>query len=173
MPEPTSLFARRSLLKAGAFLAGAGLAGLQARPAASAGKTEALLLTCMDFRLMDDVARYMERRGLAERYDHVILAGASLGAFTEKYPAWAQTFWSHLRLSRELHHVARLIVLDHRDCGAYNALLGPEHARTPTVELETHGAHLRRLRAEALKREPGLEVETLLMALDGAVEAVV
>lgn len=172
MTERICPLARRTVLKLGGLAAGAALAGLHVAPAVAAGRTEALLLTCMDFRLMDDIARYMEGRGLTEGYDHVILAGASLGALTEKYPAWGQTFWSHLQLARELHRVERLIVIDHRDCGAYRALLGPEHAHTPGAELEAHRAFLRRLRAEAQARQPGLEVETLLMALDGSVESV-
>jgi carbonic anhydrase len=173
MTDRSSDLARRSFLKlGGAAVAGAGLAGLHVLPAAAAGDTEAVLLTCMDFRLMDEIARYMEGRGLANRYDHLILAGASLGALTEKYPAWGQTFWAHLQLSRELHHVKRLIVIDHRDCGAYKALVGADLAKDPVAETKRHGEQLRRFRAEAQTRQPGLEVETLLMALDGSVEAV-
>jgi hypothetical protein len=44
------------------------VAGLRA-----AGQTEALLLSCMDFRLIDDTARYMASRGLTGKYDHIIL----------------------------------------------------------------------------------------------------
>jgi carbonic anhydrase len=161
--------ARRSLLKLGGAAA---VAGLHVSPAKAAGETEAVLLSCMDFRLMDDIARYMEGRGLANRYDHLIIGGASLGALTDKYPAWGETFWAHLRLSRELHDVKRLIVLDHRDCGAYKALLGSDFAKDPAAETKVHGEQLRRFRAEVEKREGGLEIETLLMALDGSVEPV-
>ena len=66
----------------------------------------------------------------------------------------------------------RLIVIDHRDCGAYKALLGSDLAKDPVAETKQHGEQLRRFRAEAQGREPGLEIETLLMALDGSVEAV-
>ena len=161
--------ARRGFLS---LVAGAAIAGLHVLPARAAGATEAVLLTCMDFRLMDDIARYMDGRALANRYDHLIIAGASLGVLTEKYPAWGQTFWAHLQFSRELHHVRRLIVIDHRDCGGYKAMLGPEHASNRASETTAHGEQLRRFRAEVAVRQPGLEVETLLMALDGTVEVV-
>jgi hypothetical protein len=164
---------RRGMLRLGGLAAGAALAGLHVVPAAAAGETEALLLSCMDFRLMDDIVRYMDGRGLTNKYDHVILAGAPLSALTDKYPAWGQTFWAHLQLARDLHQIRRLIVIDHRDCGAYKAFLGPQHAKDPATEGKIHGEQLRLLRAEAAKRQPGLEIETLLMALDGSVEAVV
>jgi len=163
---------RRSLLRLGGLAAGVAVAGLHVLPAAASGETEALLLSCMDFRLMDDIVRYMDGRGLTNKYDHVILAGASLGALTDKYPAWGQTFWAHLQLARDLHRIKRLIVIDHRDCGAYKAFLGPEHAKDPATEGKTHGEQLRRFKAEVAARQPGLEVETLLMGLDGSVETV-
>ena len=40
---------------------------------------EALVLNCMDYRLVDSVARYMDARGLHNRYDQVTLAGAAIG----------------------------------------------------------------------------------------------
>ena len=52
--------------------------------ARAATTTDALLLSCMDFRLVDDIERYMSGRGLRDKYDHVVLAGASLGAITDK-----------------------------------------------------------------------------------------
>ena len=172
MTDRSPHLARRRVLKLAGAAGGAALAGLHVLPAAAGGDTEAVLLSCMDFRLMDEIARYMEGRGLANRYDHLIIAGASLGALTEKYPAWGQTFWTHLHLARELHNVKRLIVMDHRDCGAYKALLGTDLAKDPGAESKAHGEQLRRIRAEVDAREPGLAVETLLMALDGSVMTV-
>lgn len=90
---------------------------------ALSGHAEALLLSCMDYRLVDETERYMTNRGLRDKYDHVILAGASLGAMTDKYPSWNQTFWDHLDVSIKLHGIKKVIILDHRDCGAYKAIL--------------------------------------------------
>jgi carbonic anhydrase len=144
--------------------------GLQA--ARAAGGTEALLLSCMDFRLMDDIERYMAGRGLRDKYDHIVLAGASLGAITDKYPAWNKTFWEHLDIAIKLHSIHSVMVLDHRDCGAYKVILGPEHAKDPKVEKETHAAQLKKLKGMVGEKYAQLKVETLLMSLDGKVEAV-
>lgn len=164
---------RRQLLRM-AGLATAGAAAIAAfglpRLARAAGQTEALLLSCMDYRLLDDVARYMDGRELTEKYDHVILAGASIGVTNQKYPAWGQTFWDHVGVAAELHHIKRVIVMDHRDCGAYKLFLGPEHAQDRAVETAAHGREAAKLKTAINARHPGLEVELLLMALDGSVE---
>jgi len=157
-----------------AVLAGAGLLTSTAPlPAArAAGTADALLLSCMDYRLMDDVERYMAGRKLRDRYDHIVLAGASLGALTDRYPAWSRTFWDHVEIARQLHQVHTVILLDHRDCGAYKVILGAEHAKDPATEREAHATQLRRLKAQIATKHPSLKVETLLMALDGSVEVI-
>src|SRR5437879_12599909 len=78
----------------------------------------ALLLTCMDHRLIDDVADYMQsptKRNMKEDYDYVVLAGASLGVNNTTYPAWGSTFWDHLATAIKLHQIKKVIIIDHRD----------------------------------------------------------
>ena len=133
---------------------------------------DALLLTCIDFRLIDDAVRYMDGRGQTDRYDQMILAGASLGVASDKYPAWAETFWQHLDMAVQLHHIRAAIAMHHRDCGAYRLVFGRDFAKDPVAELAIHTAHLTRFRELVKQRHPGLETELLLMALDGSVETV-
>ncbi|MGC2857575.1 carbonic anhydrase [Novispirillum sp. DQ9] len=158
----------RVALGAGAAL----LSTVAPRAGRAAGTAEALLLSCMDYRLIDDIVRYMDGRGLRDRYDHVILAGASLGALQDRNVAWGQTFWDHVDVALRLHHIGRVIVMDHRDCGAYAAFLGPDHARNADSEFQAHATRMRALREMILARHPALAVELLFMALDGTVETV-
>lgn len=174
MPAPAGN-GRREFLKLAALGGGASLLSVGAllpRESRAAGATEALLLSCMDYRLMDDVERYMAGRGLQNKYDHIVLAGASLGAVTDRFPAWNQTFWEHLDIAIQLHAIRRVIVMDHRDCGAYKVVLGAAHAKDPETEKAAHFQQLARLRGLLKDKHPQLEVEILLMALDGKVEAV-
>ncbi|HRX71060.1 MAG: twin-arginine translocation signal domain-containing protein [Candidatus Competibacteraceae bacterium] len=150
--------------------AGHGTAKSDAAPAAHG--TEALLLSCMDYRLIDDMVKYMDGRGLTDQYDHVILAGASLGALTSEFKDWNKTFWEHLKISIDLHHINRVIVMDHRDCGAYKVILKADFAKDPTLEENVHAKYLRDLKQAIQKTYPKLEVETLLMNLDGTVQTV-
>ena len=76
-------------------------------------EVEVLLLTCMDFRFFERIARFMKRRGLAGDYDHVILAGAALGAVVKEkpaWPAWHETFLDHLGLAIKLHNIKGVLV---------------------------------------------------------------
>jgi hypothetical protein len=75
----------------------------------------------MDFRFFLTIAEMM--KGI--KYDHVILAGAALGVVVENPTCladkarWRPTFFDHLELAVLLHEVNKVIVLEHRDCGAY------------------------------------------------------
>ena len=173
LQAPAALERRRflGLLALGTAAAVAGLP-FAAGAARAAEGTDALLLSCIDYRLTDATTRYMDGRGLGDKYDHVTLAGASLGAETSKYPAWHTTFWEHLEIAIDLHHVHEVLLLDHRDCGAYKLILGKDFSKDPKAEFEIHAKELRKLKASIGKRHPGLGVELLLMALDGSVERV-
>jgi carbonic anhydrase len=164
---------RRRFIKLATLAAGAAASGLALTVGrAQAAETDILLLSCMDFRLIDDMVRYMDGRGLTNKYDHVILAGASLGALTDKYPAWGKTFFEHVEVAINLHKIKKIMVIDHRDCGAYKVILGPDSMKDPDTERATHQAQLFALREVLKGKHPALEVELLLMALDGTVEMI-
>ena len=55
-------------------------------------KSKALVLNCMDFRLIDDVNRFLDKNGYENNYDDFILAGSSLGFNQTTYPEWKITF---------------------------------------------------------------------------------
>lgn len=164
---------RRTFLKLAALGAGVSLlAPTIPGTARASGNVEALLLTCMDYRLLDDVSAYMHSRDLAKRYDHIILAGASLGALTDKKPTWGEEFWDHVQVACDLHHIRKVIVIDHRDCGAYKVFLGADLKDDPAKETEVHSGYLKKLGAMLKQKHPELDVELHLMSLDGKVEDV-
>lgn len=156
----------------GAMALGAGVT-LAPGVARASGHAEALLLTCMDYRLANEIEEYMTARGLRDNYDHVVLAGASLGAVTDKFPTWGEVFWTHLDLAIKLHDVHRVIVLDHRDCGAYRMVLGEAAVKDADSELKCHVGQLYAFRTAVLTRHPHMEVEIGLMGLDGKVMQIV
>lgn len=154
-------------------LGGAALSTLgMPRIARAAGDADALLLSCIDYRLIGKVTDYMTAEGLAGKYDQTILAGASLGAVTDKYPDWGRTFRQHLGIAIELHHIHQVIVIDHRDCGAYKVILGKDYAGDPAAETKIHAEMMPRLRREIHRDHPELGIRLGLMALDGSVEPI-
>src|SRR5205823_13085242 len=72
------------VLAVGGTVAGMGMLFPSTGARAAEEDTEALLLSCMDYRLTDQTTRYMSGRGLRDKYDHIILAGAALGALTRR-----------------------------------------------------------------------------------------
>jgi len=145
---------------------------------AIAGEADALLLSCMDYRLIDDTAEYMQNeRHLLNKYDYVILAGASLGVNNRTYRNWGRTFWQHLDTAIALHGIHEVIVMDHRNCGAYKLLLGRDFPPDPTEkqrreETKVHKQQLDRLARAIHRRNADLDVTSLLMNLDGSVEEI-
>ncbi|WP_092369675.1 carbonic anhydrase [Cribrihabitans marinus] len=133
-------------------------------------QAEALVLNCMDHRLIGAVADYLDGRGLTGKYDQIVLAGGAVGVMADETAPWAETFWAHVGLARELHGISRIIVIDHRDCGACKAFVGSDCAEDPDHEIAVHTQRMEALADEIRTREPGLKVELLFMDLDGRVE---
>lgn len=94
-----------------------------------------LLLQCMDSRYPRRTIETMDSLGLRGKYDQLILAGASLGVVHKD--EWRITFLDQLGFAMREHGVSQVLILDHRDCGAYKKFLGvgPED---PKKEKDEH-----------------------------------
>jgi len=76
-----------------------------------------MLLTCIDYRYANRIVDTMQRLSLTGTYDQFILAGASLGACRRD---WQKVLVEHIKGAIDLgHDIRRVVILDHRDCGAY------------------------------------------------------
>jgi carbonic anhydrase len=98
-----------------------------------------------------------------------VIAGAAIGVVAPKFQDWHKTFWDNLAVSIELHRIKKVIAIDHRDCGAAKIAYGDAAVADPAAETETHRKALAEFRREVGQRQPKLQVDTLLMALDGSV----
>lgn len=165
-------YGRRDFLRLTALGASAALFLAAAPKAQAGGHAKALMLSCMDYRLVDDLVKFMEAEGLNDNYDHVVLAGASLGAVSDKFKDWHETFWQHLDVAIKLHHIEEVIVIDHRDCGAYKLALGAEAVATPELETAAHTKAIAEFATLVKAKHAELEVKAYLMALDGTTETV-
>jgi len=146
--------------------------GLAAVPARAA-EVEALTLVCIDYRLVDDSVRFFDGMRLTNEYDQVELAGASLAAVSPKFPSSNAAFWDHVNIAKTLHHIKKVIVLDHRDCGAYKVAFGKDFASAHDAETAQHKSVMLQLKAELAKKHPDLGYEAYLMALDGTAEKLI
>jgi carbonic anhydrase len=137
---------------------------------AAEGDYEAMLLSCIDPRMVTPVYKYMDQRGLTGQYSQFVIAGAAIAVVAPKFETWRPAFWDNLATTAQLHHIKRLIAIDHRDCGAAQIAYGAASIADPQRETETHRKVLAELRNEVGKRQPGLSIETGLMALDGSIQ---
>ena len=96
-----------------------------------------LMLQCMDFRYPHRTIQTMDAEGLRGKYDQLILAGASLGVVHKE--EWQITFLDQLGFAIKEHGVSQVLILDHRDCGAYKKFLDPPV--TPDDPEEEKRAH--------------------------------
>ncbi len=131
---------------------------------------EAMLLTCIDPRMVTPVYAWMESRKLQGQYSQFAIAGAAVGVVAPAFATWQAAFWDNLAASIQLHNITRVIVVDHRDCGAAAIAYGAEAIATPEAELNLHKAVYVAFKAELAKRQPALRAEGGLMALDGTIE---
>ena len=154
------------------FLAGAG-ASLLLPGAANAADVTALGITCIDYRLVEFAPGFFHDKNLTRHYDQVSLAGAALAAVSDKFPESNGAFWSHINLPKELHHIKKVIVVDHRDCGAYKVAFGKDFQGTGTAETAQHKKVMQQVKARLAKAHPELASEFYLMALDGKTERVI
>jgi hypothetical protein len=157
-----------------------GIAGLSALAlgalprTAGAAEIEALCICCIDYRLVDNAVHFFDvTRKLSHSYDIVALAGASLAAVAPAFPSSNAAFWDHVAIARQLHHIRRVVVLDHRDCGAYKVQFGSQYAGSGEPELEQHRNIMKLTKAEFERRKIDLPLEFYLMGLNGNAEQVV
>ena len=161
-------FDRRRFLH---LTAGAGLmAAFPSLAFAAEGNYDAMLLTCIDPRFQEPIFNHMKTRGMSGKYSQFTFAGASIGVVAPAFKTWAPAFWDNLGASMQLHHIPKVIVINHRDCGAAKIAYGADAVKDKATETETHKAALMEFKKQLGEKQPKLAVELGLMALDGTVE---
>lgn len=85
------------------------------------------ILSCIDFRFVDDAGYYMNTKGYCNNYDQFVLVGASLGYNgISGYENWILCCNQHINLSHELHGISEITIFDHLECGGYKLEYTPE-----------------------------------------------
>ena len=130
---------------------------------------KALLLTCMDFRFLEDIGSFMSKKGYHKSYDHFVLAGASLACTAEEYSEWAYLFQKHVVLAQKLHDIKEIICIDHENCGAYQF-----HYNELKMEEEfiKHSQNLATFKEKMTELFPSLTIKGFYMYLDGKCEEI-
>lgn len=129
---------------------------------------KALVLSCIDFRFVNDKVSFFNKGEYMDNYNKFSLAGASLGYNQNTFPEWRETCNKHIELAQQLHDINEVIVMDHMDCGAYRILYD-----NPTMSVQEeytlHKKNLKKFKTMINEKFPSLKVTTLLMDVDGSV----
>ena len=132
-------------------------------------KYKAMVLSCMGPRFQTKVSNYLKRRKLNNKYSAFTIAGAAVGVTASKFKKWHTTFWENLNTSIKIHRIEKLIVINHKDCGAAKIVNGRKEF-TPQNEMKIHEYSFEKIKLNLKKKHPRLKVELNLMSLNGIVD---
>ncbi len=132
-------------------------------------KYRAMVLSCIDPRFQPVVYNYLKRKKLIGKYSAFTIAGSAIGVTAPKFKKWHKTFWDNLETSIKLHKIEKLIVINHRDCGAARIINGKKNFNKSN-ELSIHKISFIKLKKKFKNKYPNLNIETKLISLNKKVE---
>ena len=132
-------------------------------------KYKAMVLSCMDPRFQTKVSNYLKRRKLKNKYSAFTIAGAAVGVTASKFKKWHTTFWENLNTSIKIHRIEKLIVINHKDCGAAKIVNGKKEFSLQN-EMKIHENSFEKIKLNLKKKHPRLKVELSLMSLNGRID---
>ena len=119
-----------------------------------------LLMHCMDFRFGKKMKEFMDQNNLLGDADLVSIAGAAKNIVNPETQAFALR---QIEISKDLHGMKQVILMNHTDCGAYG---GRKSFADDKVEYEKLTADLKEAREIVKTKWPELEVKLWLAHID-------
>tara|TARA_Y100000992_G_scaffold286530_1_gene238508 strand:+ start:105 stop:500 length:396 start_codon:yes stop_codon:yes gene_type:complete len=120
-------------------------------------KYEAMVLSCIDPRFQAKVFNHLKRKKLTGKYSAFTIAGAAIGVTHKKFKKWHSTFWDNLETSIKLHKISKLIILNHKDCGAAK-IANKKKQFNSLIENKIHKESFVNLKKKLKKKHPNLKV---------------
>ena len=128
-----------------------------------------MVLSCIDPRFQPIVYNYLKKKKLIGKYSSFTIAGASLGVTAAKFKKWHKTFWDNIETSIKLHKIKKLIVINHRDCGAAK-IINRKKIFSNDIETNIHRDSLQKIKKLFKKKYPKLSIELNIISLNKNVE---
>ena len=127
-----------------------------------------MVLSCIDPRFQYLVHNHLKKKKLTRKYSAFTIAGAAVGVTHNKFKLWHKTFYDNLETSIQLHIIEKLIVINHKDCGAAKIANGKKEF-SPVNEKKIHKESFSKIKKHVKKRFPKLKVELNLISLDSKI----
>ena len=130
---------------------------------------KAMVLSCMDPRFQPIIFNYLKKKKLNGKYSSFTIAGSAIGVTANKFKKWHKTFWDNLDTSIKLHKIKKLIVINHRDCGAAKIINGNKNLKKLN-ETKIHKKSFMKVKKIFKKKYPNLSIELKIISLNKKVE---
>ena len=128
-----------------------------------------MVLSCMDPRFQPIIFNYLKKKKLNGKYSSFTIAGSAIGVTANKFKKWHKTFWDNLDTSIKLHKIKKLIVINHRDCGAAKIVNGNRNLKK-IDETKIHKKSFMKVKKIFKKKYPNLSIELKIISLNKKVE---
>ena len=128
-----------------------------------------MVLSCMDPRFQPIVFNYLKKKKLSGKYSAFTIAGSAIGVTANKFKKWHKVFWDNFKTSVKLHNIKKLIVINHRDCGAAKIIIGKKEF-SKINETRVHKHSFQKIKKIFKKKYPKLKIELKLISLDKKIE---
>ena len=130
---------------------------------------KAMVLSCIDPRFQSIVFNYLKIKKLNGKYSSFTIAGSAIGVTANKFKRWHKVFWDNFETSVKLHNIKKLIVINHRDCGAAKIINGKKDF-TIINETNVHKNSFQKIKKIFRKKYPKLSIELKIISLNSNVE---
>ena len=120
-------------------------------------KYEAMVLSCIDPRFQPKVYKYLKNKKLTGKYSSFTIAGGAIGVTAKRFKKWHSTFFDNLSTSIKLHKIHKLIVINHKDCGAAKIVNGKKKFNS-VVENRIHKESFKKIKKVINKKFPNLKI---------------
>ena len=128
-----------------------------------------MVLSCIDPRFQRVVYNYLKKKKLVGKYSYFTIAGSAVGVTASKFKRWHKAFWDNFDTSVKLHKIRKLIVINHRDCGAAKIINGKKEFSVAN-ETAVHRNSFQKIKNIFKKKYPKLRIELKLISLNSKVE---
>ena len=128
-----------------------------------------MVLSCMDPRFQPIVFNYLKKKKLSGKYSSFTIAGSAIGVTTNKFKKWHKAFWDNFETSVKLHSIKKLIVINHRDCGAAKIINGKKEF-SKINETRVHRNSFQIIKKIFKKKYPKLKIDLKIISLNSKVE---
>jgi len=128
---------------------------------------DAAVLCCFDQRISTAVRKFLKKQGVG-RADMIVVAGGAKTLASPRNDFERDFILEQIRMSIQLHHTKRVLVMSHSDCATYGGLA--QFKGDLAAEAAHHRAELLRAGELLTANFPGISVEPYFVKFDGVWE---